>query len=115
MMSNYVIAVDVSFWSWHVYGSHLVCLPKPGVTSSVSWSLKKQNFIALSTAKAEYIVAGHCCAQLLWMRQTLLCDNESVIRMVDSDRAKHTDFWYHFMRDHSQREDIVIDHVSVHK
>jgi hypothetical protein len=57
---------------------------------------KKQNSVALSTAEAEYIVAGHCCAQLLWMRQTLrdygyklskvplLCDNESAIRMTDN-------------------------------
>jgi hypothetical protein len=37
----------------------------------VSWASKKQNSIALSTAEAEYIAAGHCCAQLLWMRQTL--------------------------------------------
>jgi hypothetical protein len=33
--------------------------------SLVSWALKKQNSVALSTAKAEYIAAGHCCAQLL--------------------------------------------------
>jgi hypothetical protein len=33
--------------------------------SLVSWASKKQNFVALSTAEAEYIVAGHCCAQLL--------------------------------------------------
>jgi hypothetical protein len=33
--------------------------------SLVSWALKKQNFVALSTAKVEYIAAGHCCAQLL--------------------------------------------------
>jgi hypothetical protein len=39
--------------------------------SLVSWASKKQNSVALSTAEAEYIVAGHCCAQLLWMRQTL--------------------------------------------
>ena len=39
--------------------------------SLVSWASKKQNSIALSTAEAEYIAAGHCCAQLLWMRQTL--------------------------------------------
>jgi hypothetical protein len=39
--------------------------------SLVSWGSKKQNFVALSTAEAEYIAAGHCCAQLLWMRQTL--------------------------------------------
>jgi hypothetical protein len=55
--------------------------------SLVSWASKKQNSVALSTAEAEYIIAGHCCAQLLWMRQTLrdygyklskvplLCDN----------------------------------------
>jgi hypothetical protein len=39
--------------------------------SLVSWASKKQNSVALFTAEAEYIVAGHCCAQLLWMRQTL--------------------------------------------
>jgi hypothetical protein len=42
------------------------------VRSLVSWASKKQNFVALSTAEVEYIVAGHCCAQLLWMRQTLM-------------------------------------------
>ena len=59
--------------------------------SLVSWSSKKQNLASLSTAKAEYIAAGSCCAQLLWMTQTLkdygmnvrhvplLCDNESAI------------------------------------
>jgi hypothetical protein len=64
--------------------------------SLVSWSSKKQTFIALSTAEVEYVVAGQCCAQLLWMRQTLrdfgynmskvplLCDNESAIRLADN-------------------------------
>src|SRR3989337_4018036 len=59
--------------------------------SLVSWSIKKQNSMSLSTAEAEYIAAGSCCAQLLWMTQTLkdyaiyvkhvplLCDNESAI------------------------------------
>jgi hypothetical protein len=36
--------------------------------SLVSWSSKKQNFIALSTIEAEYVATGSCCAQLLWMR-----------------------------------------------
>jgi hypothetical protein len=33
--------------------------------SLVSWSLKKQTSVALSTAEAEYVVASQCCAQLL--------------------------------------------------
>jgi hypothetical protein len=96
----------------------------------VSWASKKQNSVALSTTKAEYIVAGHCCAQLLWMRQTLrdygyklskvplLCDNESAIRMADNpiehNRTKHIDIRYHFLRDHQQKGDIEIAYVSTH-
>jgi hypothetical protein len=87
--------------------------------SLVSWSSKKQRSIALSTVEAEYVAAGQCCAQLLWMRQTLrdfgynlskvplLCDNESAIRLVDNpvehSRTKHIDIWHHFLRDHQQR------------
>jgi hypothetical protein len=94
----------------------------------VSWASKKQNSVALSTTKAEYIATGHCCAQLLWMRQTLrdygykiskvplLCNNESAIRMADNpiehSRIKHIAIRYHFLRDHQQRVDIEIAYVS---
>jgi hypothetical protein len=96
--------------------------------SLVSWSSKKQISVALSTAEAEYVVAGQCCVQLLWMRQTLrdfgynmskvplLCDNESAIRLADNPvehmRTKHIDIWHHFLRDHQQRGDIDIYHIS---
>jgi hypothetical protein len=98
--------------------------------SLVSWASKKQNSVALSTTEAEYIVVGHCCAHLLWMRQTLRdydyklskvplqCDNESAIRMADNpiehSRTKHIDIRYHFLRDHQQRGDIEIAYVSTH-
>jgi hypothetical protein len=49
----------------------------------------------------------------------VLCDNESAIRMAENPvkhiRTKHIVICYHFLRDHSQRGDIVIDHVSTHK
>nr|GEX16549.1 hypothetical protein [Tanacetum cinerariifolium] len=34
----------------------------------VSWSLKKQKSIAISSTEAEYITLSGCCAQVLWMR-----------------------------------------------
>jgi len=37
--------------------------------SLISWHSKKQNSVALSTAEAGYIVAGACCAQILWIMQ----------------------------------------------
>jgi hypothetical protein len=98
--------------------------------SLVSWASKKQNSIALSTAEVEYIAAGHCYAQLLWMRQTLrdygytlskvplLCDNESAICMADNpvehNRTNHIDIRYHFLRDHQQKGDIKIAYVNTH-
>jgi hypothetical protein len=78
--------------------------------------------------RSRYTAAGHCCAQLLWMRQTLrdygyrlskvplLSDNESAIRMVDNpvehSRTKHIAIRYHLLRDHQQRGDIEIAYVS---
>ena len=37
----------------------------------VSWISKKQNFVSLSTAEAEYIAARSCCTQLIWMKKLL--------------------------------------------
>jgi hypothetical protein len=101
----------------HFLGRSLVC-----------WSSRKQNCVSLSTAEAEYIAAGACCTQLLWMKQTLkdydikvkkiplFCDNESAIKIahnpVQHSRTKHIDIRHHFLRDHVAREDIVISDVS---
>ena len=60
----------------------------------VSWSNKKQNFVAFSTAEVEYIAIGSCCAQILWIKQQLsdfgvtlhnipiFCDNTSAINIT---------------------------------
>jgi hypothetical protein len=97
----------------------------------VLWSSKKQNLVALSTTKDQYVAAGACCAQLLWMKQMLsdygcefskiplLCDNESAIKLannlVQHFRTKHIDTQHHFLRDHEAKGDIALRHVSTER
>jgi len=96
--------------------------------SLVCWSSKKQNCISLSTAEAEYIAAASCCAQLLWMRQTLkdfgiicnkvplLCDSESAIKIAHNpvlhSKTKHIEIRHHFIREHVSRGDIDLSYVT---
>jgi hypothetical protein len=97
-----------------------------GLASSLGF--KEAKLCSSLYRQAEYIAAGHCCTQLLWMRQTLrdygykltkvslLCDNESAIRMADNpvehSRTKHIAIRYHFLRDHQQKGDIEIAYIN---
>ena len=57
----------------------------------IAWMSKKQNSVSLSTVEAEYIAAGSCCSQLIWIKKLLgdygllwetmviYCDNSSAI------------------------------------
>ena len=93
----------------------------------ISWSSKKQNSVALSTAEAEYIAAGACCSQVLWIAQQLrdlginyrgtsiFCDNTSAISItknhVQHSRTKHINVRHHFIRDHVEKGDVEISFV----
>jgi hypothetical protein len=97
----------------------------------VFWSSKKHNSVALSTTEAEYVAAGACCAQLLWMKQTLsdfgcefskislLYDNESAIKLannpVQHSRTKHINIRHHFLQDHEAKRDIALHHVGTER
>ena len=92
--------------------------------SLVSCSSKKQNCVSLSSTEAEYVAAASCCAQLLWMRQTLkdygvtcdkvplLCDNQSAIKIslnpVQHSKTKHIDIRHHFIHEHIKLGDIEV-------
>ncbi|KAI3740217.1 hypothetical protein L2E82_30641 [Cichorium intybus] len=81
----------------------------------VSWSSKKQNCVALSSAEAEYVAASTCCSQVLWMKTQILdygykflqvpiyCDSKSAIGIshnpIQHSMTKHIDLRYHFIKD----------------
>jgi len=98
-------------------------------SSLISWQCKKQACVALSTAEAEYIAAGSCCAQTLWSRQQLndfgillnniplLCDNTSAINLTKNlimhSRTKHIEIRHHFLREHISNGTCEIKFIGI--
>nr|GFC31374.1 retrovirus-related Pol polyprotein from transposon TNT 1-94 [Tanacetum cinerariifolium] len=94
----------------------------------VSWSSKKQDCTALSTAEAEYVSLSACCAQVLWMRTQLThygfhfnkipiyCDSKSAIAIscnpVQHSRTKHIAVRYHFIKEHIEKGTIELYFVK---
>ncbi|GKD45007.1 hypothetical protein Tco_1269652 [Tanacetum coccineum] len=85
----------------------------------VSWSSKKQDCTAISSAKAEYVSLYVCCAQVIWMRAQLLdygfrfnkisiyYDSKSAIAIscnpIQHSRTKHINIRYHFIKEHVEK------------
>ncbi|GJW15656.1 retrovirus-related pol polyprotein from transposon TNT 1-94 [Tanacetum coccineum] len=94
----------------------------------VSWSSKKQDCTAMSTAEAEYVSLFACCAQVIWMRTQLLdygfhynkipiyCDSQSEIAIscnpVQYSRTKHINIRYHFIKKHVEKGTIELYFVG---
>ncbi|GJW32580.1 retrovirus-related pol polyprotein from transposon TNT 1-94 [Tanacetum coccineum] len=85
----------------------------------MSWSSKKQDCIAMSTAEAEYVSLSACCAQVRFGSRTQLldvdlntmdsmyCDSKSAIAIscnpVQHSCTKHIDIRYHLIKEHVER------------
>nr|GEY68735.1 retrovirus-related Pol polyprotein from transposon TNT 1-94 [Tanacetum cinerariifolium] len=94
----------------------------------VSWSSKKQDCTALSTAEAEYVSLFACCAQVLWMQTQLTdygfhfnkiliyYDLKSAIAIscnpVQHSRIKHIAVRYHFIKEHVENGTIELYFVK---
>nr|GEV80361.1 retrovirus-related Pol polyprotein from transposon TNT 1-94 [Tanacetum cinerariifolium] len=93
----------------------------------VCWSAKKQQYVAMSSAEAEYLVVAGCCANILWMKSQLtnydiiyekvpiFCDNTSAIAISNNpvlhSRTKHIDTRYHLIRNHILKGDIELHFI----
>lgn len=82
----------------------------------ISWCCRKQTCVSLSSTEAEYIALSEACQETLWLRRllqdmhqdinsatTIYEDNQSCLCMVKggkfSNRTKHIDTKYHFVKD----------------
>lgn len=71
-------------------------------------------------------MVGSCCAQSLWMKQTLenlkkliaiKCENTSAISLskilIQYFCTKHIEVRHHILRDHIMKGDIILEFVSI--
>ena len=88
---------------------------------------KKQNSISLSTVKAEYIAAGSCSTQLLWMQKllhdygicqeqlTIYCDNTSAINIsknpIQHSRTKHIEIRHYFIKELVENGTLTLEFI----
>ncbi|KAI3673912.1 hypothetical protein L6452_40043 [Arctium lappa] len=79
---------------------------------AVSWASKKQPVVSLSTSEAEFIAAAYCACQCVWTRRileqfgvlksgssTILCDNDSTIKLSKNPVLHGRSKRFHFLRD----------------
>ena len=96
---------------------------------AVSWRSKLQTIVALSSTEAEYVGATPAVQEILWLRDLLreievADDSPSVLNMDnhravcltrgagDSNKTKHIDIRYHFIRSHVEEKRIKVQHIS---
>jgi hypothetical protein len=94
----------------------------------ISWSSKRQNTVARSSAEVEYHVVANGVVEATWLRQLLLefhaplrratlvyCDTISVVYMtsnlVQHQRIKHIEIDLHFVRERVAAGALRVLHV----
>ena len=94
----------------------------------VSWFSQKQQSVALSLAKAEYMATSLASCEAIWLRKMLFdlfgqplrpsviyCDNQSCIKLTKNpvfhDRSKHIGIKYHFIKDYVQKGVVKLEYI----
>jgi hypothetical protein len=103
------------------------CFKLNKCSSVVSWKSKKQCSVALSTCEAEYVAITMAIKEALFLKQllsdvmgcacvTLYCDNQGSISLtknpIVSQRTKHIDIRYHFIRDVLLQGLVCLEYVQ---
>ena len=94
---------------------------------AVAWSSKKQDVVALSSAEAEYVALTEAVKEAIWIKRIaqhfgydsnepakLLTDSQSAMAIVSnekfSNRTKHIDTKYHFIKDLKEKGLIELEY-----
>ena len=97
---------------------------------AISWTLKKQSLITLSSTEAEYIASAHAVKEAIWLRcllteigfpdydpTTILMDNQSAMTIAKNsqfhNRTKHIDVCYHFLHNKVKSEEIELEYIPI--
>ena len=96
---------------------------------AISWKSKKQTVTALSTCEAEYISICSATKEAIWLTQVISSlvddsnkqpiminiDNDGSIDLAKkvsvSQRTKHIDIRYHFIRDALADKKVILQHI----
>jgi len=98
----------------------------------ISWMSRKQDFVALSSVEAKYVVACEVGKEVVWLRKLLtyligglldptviFCDNQSSIEMTEDlvfhARTKHINNKYHYIRSLVQYGVIKLQYISTNE
>lgn len=98
--------------------------------TAVSWKSKKQTIVALSTCEAEYIAISSITKEAMWLSRLrseilrddlrnavqLYIDNDGAVvlakKHATSQRTKHIDIKYHFIRQAIENNDVSLHRVG---
>ena len=103
------------------------CVLKIG-DETVTWGLKKQGIVALSTTVAEYVSAFEASREVVWVRQLLRevghrcktgipfnIDNQSALRLIKNPefhkRSKHIEVQFHYVRRCCKKRKIDVKYI----
>jgi hypothetical protein len=97
-------------------------------SAMISWSSRKQKYVTLSIAEAEYMASCEACIEVVWLRKlisdlfdhtpkstTIYCDNQSFIRLSENpvfhERLKLIEIKYYFIRDKVQEGEVKLKYI----
>jgi hypothetical protein len=96
----------------------------------VSWSSKKQNCVAKSTMKVEYISCSTTASNVVWIERfieslnlginnrpvNVFCNNKSTISLIKSGahstKGKHIDINNYYIQDIVEKGEIKVEFIS---